>query len=135
MKTCSRCQTSKPLARYSPAPRNRDGLSSWCRDCANAANRRWRASNPGYLAAANDARRVIHEPRACIGCGIRFTPPRKDSRHCCSACRQLCRANSTPLLSETAAHHIATYHRRERWLLDAAPNLRQDAPKLRGQNP
>jgi len=40
MKTCSKCQISKPLDRYSKHTTSKDGLSYWCKDCFNGYLRR-----------------------------------------------------------------------------------------------
>jgi hypothetical protein len=44
-KSCARCGAVKPRAEFLSAPQKKDGLSSWCRSCHNAAVRRWRARN------------------------------------------------------------------------------------------
>ncbi|MEX2136218.1 MAG: hypothetical protein WEB29_04545 [Chloroflexota bacterium] len=81
---CSRCHEVKPRQRFSPNPRMGDGLSSWCRDCASAATRAWRAR---VRDTYNAARRVSYPPIECGGCGVTFTPRRTDSRYCCALCR------------------------------------------------
>lgn len=110
MARCTRCTRLRPLADFPPAKRKRNGRSSWCRDCATAATHAWRATNRDSI---NAARRVSYPAKECVGCGLTFTPHRIDSRHCCPACRDACRANGTPLLPTTAADHIATYHPKE----------------------
>jgi hypothetical protein len=108
-KRCASCHRVAPLQEFPPNPRTRDRRSSWCRTCATESTRRWRASNPDYVEAYNQARRVRHSPRSCVGCGLEFVPVRVDSRHCCSACRRHQRANSM-YSPESAAWHRATYH-------------------------
>jgi hypothetical protein len=58
-KRCRKCGEEKSASAF---PRNRrliDGLSSWCRECHNAATRRWRDENPEKVAEANERRRVV----------------------------------------------------------------------------
>ena len=38
-KTCTKCGEAKQPAEFPPNKRSRDGLSSWCRSCHNAARR------------------------------------------------------------------------------------------------
>jgi hypothetical protein len=42
VKRCVRCEQTKPLADFTRHKRTSDGLSSWCKDCHNAATREWR---------------------------------------------------------------------------------------------
>lgn len=60
MKTCSRCQASKPLTAFYKRPESPDGYRAQCKDCkyrskytgpteqARARAAAWRAKNPGY---------------------------------------------------------------------------------------
>lgn len=50
MKLCTRCRTRKPPADFRTNSRCRDGLSSWCRACHNAATREYRARVRAELA-------------------------------------------------------------------------------------
>ena len=45
-KRCSKCGELKPLDVFSPAKKNRDGRHCWCRACANAHFRLFRAERP-----------------------------------------------------------------------------------------
>lgn len=45
-KTCTRCETDKPLDDFSPHPTTSDGRASWCRPCAAAHNRERRRADP-----------------------------------------------------------------------------------------
>lgn len=59
----------------------RSGLSSWCRECANAASRDWRARNRDKIQASNLARRTTSAEgylRKCVVCGTEF---RRRTRH------------------------------------------------------
>jgi hypothetical protein len=74
-KWCPRCDKYLPAAAFSPFPGSSTGLSSWCRECAVAATREWRAANPEKIAAYNEARRLAYREahpllvRACSECG------------------------------------------------------------------
>ena len=57
VKTCTKCGETKQASEFRPG-RCRDGLSSWCSACHNAATRAWRERNPEYVAAYNERRRV-----------------------------------------------------------------------------
>jgi hypothetical protein len=54
---------------------------------AGEAARRWRELNPEAVEAYNQARRVSHEPRACVECGEQFRPNRADRLVCSDGCR------------------------------------------------
>jgi hypothetical protein len=41
-KTCRKCRKGKEASEFRRNPRMKDGLSSWCAECHNAANRRSR---------------------------------------------------------------------------------------------
>ena len=45
MKKCSRCGQEKPTSDYHKDNRNPDGLYGWCKDCARAKAREYRAKN------------------------------------------------------------------------------------------
>ena len=113
MTACARCGESKPRERFSPNPRMGDGLSSWCRDCASAATREWRARTPAYAKGYNAGRRVAHPTIACEGCGLRFRAPRRDSRFCCGACRDALRVNGHPKVGQWAELHHRMHEVRE----------------------
>ena len=86
-KRCSKCGKTGSSERFPPNPRTQDGLSSWCRECHNAAVRAWRERNPDKAASYNVARRVKHEPRPCLECGELFVPRRSDTQLCSDLCR------------------------------------------------
>lgn len=62
MKTCTRCQAIKPPEAFKPKKHLRDGLDSWCRDCANAANREWRRRYPAAVAAQKEIDLAKYDP-------------------------------------------------------------------------
>lgn len=45
MKTCKKCQQSKPLSSFSKNERYADGYVTWCKECHRAANQAWYAEN------------------------------------------------------------------------------------------
>jgi len=49
MKTCIRCKQQKSLDNYRKNAKNKDGLSSYCKVCADGFIKRWRESNPEKL--------------------------------------------------------------------------------------
>ena len=67
---CTRCGTTLPLDDFPANLRMRDGHSSWCRPCAAARTREWRA---GIRDEYNARRRVNREARPCDGCGLEIT--------------------------------------------------------------
>ena len=85
---CSRCSRDLRPAAFMPNARMRSGRSSWCRSCALAATRQWRARNRDAL---NAARRVHYPARPCAaGCGVVLSAPKRvDSIWCCAACRMM----------------------------------------------
>lgn len=48
MKWCYRCKDWKPLARFIPDQRNKDGYRGECRDCRNLKGKEWQKNNPEY---------------------------------------------------------------------------------------
>jgi 5-methylcytosine-specific restriction endonuclease McrA len=59
MKTCSKCNETKPLDRFSKNKRSKDGLQVHCKACAAA----WRAANRERKAATNAAWYVANRER------------------------------------------------------------------------
>ena len=45
MKTCKKCQQSKPLSSFSKNERYADGHVTWCKECHREANQAWYAKN------------------------------------------------------------------------------------------
>lgn len=120
MARCARCGSVLALDAFPPSKRKRNGRSSWCRDCATAANHAWRARNPEYLADYNAARRVSLSPVECASCGMTFSPRRRRSRFCCKACATSFRLYG-PRTAERAAHHVRTCHKRDPTMTDDTP--------------
>lgn len=54
-KTCTKCEESKPLERFGPSRRSRDGLNWWCKECMSAAQR---ASYRRHIESARERKRV-----------------------------------------------------------------------------
>lgn len=46
MKTCRKCKEAKPKSEFPGQPRMADGLSSWCKTCKYASQKKWREANP-----------------------------------------------------------------------------------------
>jgi hypothetical protein len=82
-KACEACGV--PLPPYSGRGRHR----KVCVPCArpSLAAKRWREANPRRVDGYNVARRIEHEPKACIKCGWTFTPNRRDRLYCCDGCK------------------------------------------------
>jgi hypothetical protein len=99
---CTRCGATLPLSEFPVNRRMRDGHSSWCRSCAVAATREWRAS---IRTEYNSRRHVHHEPRACVGCGLVYVPRRTDAHFCCLSCRVYHRQPDDPTAATWAAAH------------------------------
>lgn len=61
MKRCSKCGTHKPVSEFWRDSRRPDGRYQHCKPCAKDMQIRWRAANPGKVAATqrrnNDKRR------------------------------------------------------------------------------
>lgn len=45
-KTCTKCQSDKPLNQYTKYRKSKDGLSHWCKDCQVENQRKWVKRNP-----------------------------------------------------------------------------------------
>lgn len=48
-KRCPKCGETKSVDAFSKDARRPDGTQAYCKDCANARARAWRAAHPGYL--------------------------------------------------------------------------------------
>ena len=59
-KRCAKCGETKPVSEFRANRRMRDGVSSWCADCHNAARRRWRQEQRALALEGLEARRVAH---------------------------------------------------------------------------
>ena len=66
-KRCRDCDGVKPLEQFSPAKKNRDGRTSYCRDCL-------RLRHAGYRTAARDGRPSTWERRAAAPPGTKWCP-------------------------------------------------------------
>jgi hypothetical protein len=73
MKTCSKCLQSKEPSAFQKQSRAKDGLKSWCKECAKKANQdryqklkpqilenvlNWQQKNPDRVAAAKEKYRA-----------------------------------------------------------------------------
>jgi hypothetical protein len=92
-KRCGHCQAFLPVEsfRVEPCqskfdPWRKWKLSSWCRPCMVEASRRWRAENPEYERAYNEARRTPPAKLECSECGVRFEG-RRGRLVCSRRCR------------------------------------------------
>lgn len=65
VKTCRRCDEPKPLEAFPRNARTRDGRSSWCADCHNAAKRGYRRQRrvDALLAEAAEYERVAERDK------------------------------------------------------------------------
>lgn len=54
-KHCTKCGTVQPIAAFSKDRSRKDGLSLWCKPCANASSKGWAKANPDKKAAGNRA--------------------------------------------------------------------------------
>ncbi|GAA2442994.1 hypothetical protein GCM10010388_35400 [Streptomyces mauvecolor] len=45
MKTCPRCEHTKPHTNFNRSALHRDGFQTWCRECFRDYNREWGARN------------------------------------------------------------------------------------------
>jgi predicted Zn-ribbon and HTH transcriptional regulator len=79
VKRCRRCGAVKPREEFAKRVRLRDGRSSWCRDCKNAATRAWRAKVRDRY---NAARRIGPFPKLCLGCGEEFDARVRQQTRC-----------------------------------------------------
>ena len=57
MKTCSKCQTSKPTTEFNKTKTNKDGLSYLCRDCNRDSSKAYRERNHKRYYANQKAKR------------------------------------------------------------------------------
>lgn len=57
LRQCTHCLVSQPPSSFSPNPRRRDGLQSWCTSC-HADNIRERRREPGFRERERAAKRA-----------------------------------------------------------------------------
>lgn len=62
LKRCSKCQTEKPREAFHKAPKRKDGLYPYCRDCKNAWKREYRKANPEKMRQADRAKHARRSP-------------------------------------------------------------------------
>jgi hypothetical protein len=92
-KRCARCQTIKPASEFRPNQKLQTGLHSWCRSCAAARTREWRAAHPDYMEAEKAKRRDAYRKSnqlpelVCSECGSTFRA-RPNKLTCSDACRR-----------------------------------------------
>ena len=81
LKTCSRCEESKPETseHFTPRKRCRNGLSRWCKPCEAAYAREWRAQNPEKSSAAARLR-YAKDPDKHKGHGRRYNKRHPERR-------------------------------------------------------
>ena len=51
MKTCSKCQTSKPLAQFCVRRSALDGRDGWCQECKKQATTNWRKTHTKHISS------------------------------------------------------------------------------------
>ena len=79
MKTCKRCQQSKPNAEFRADPRYRDGLGSWCAQCHRERNSEWARENRERLKVKSAAWRAANPEKAAqvaLRCSRKFAEKR-----------------------------------------------------------
>lgn len=60
MKTCTKCEKSKPIIEYAKHVRYRDGHLTWCKACVSLNKKRWKLKNKDYL--REDNRKYMKSP-------------------------------------------------------------------------
>ncbi len=63
-RVCARCKRWRPAGLFSPNPKLRCGLNSWCRECSNQSAEAWRKRNPGYERMDVERKRTHVDPIA-----------------------------------------------------------------------
>ena len=93
-KRCGRCRGWLSFEAFRPDSRSANGWSSYCNDCAAAADREWRERHSGYVDAYNERRRLEYaeqqreaRQRTCSECGEGFTG-RPNRCTCSPECRR-----------------------------------------------
>lgn len=64
MKTCSRCQTEKPLESFHKRSARKSGYASHCKDCDSLRTKVWREDNPEKAAARFTRWKLANPERA-----------------------------------------------------------------------
>lgn len=79
-KTCPRCTTEKPRAEFGANSARSDGLQTYCKDCTNAYNSQYYATNEKLRLRTKDKNRKTYarnreyifqflSTRSCVDCG------------------------------------------------------------------
>jgi hypothetical protein len=79
-KRCGRCGKTKPASEFSPYLKSRDGLFSWCRDCARESGRRYREANRAEM-RERDRERYHADPEAARDRVRKYREANRDAIH------------------------------------------------------
>jgi 5-methylcytosine-specific restriction endonuclease McrA len=135
MAWCTACNTAKPTTAFEAHPRKRNGLSSWCKHCAQEQTKEWRARNRETLkgrrrakyeanpeierqrvkqSATYQAARANHpfETRHCVGCLVEFTSNIPRRKYCDPSCFWRSRRQTYPRPSKALRQRILA---RDNW--------------------
>jgi hypothetical protein len=68
MKTCSRCNSDKPLGSFGANKRARDGLQAMCKECKREYQRIWRAEHKDKVRGHNSSYYIAHRTGVLTRC-------------------------------------------------------------------
>ena len=117
MKTCKKCNQSKPFSAFPPNERYAGGYGTWCKECHRLANREWylsnaeankaraaawRRDNPDAVAAINKRHKDANKVRLAQ-IHADWAAANKDKRRATSAKRKAARLRATPAWADMRA--------------------------------
>lgn len=142
-KKCPKCSEEKNVSEFARKKANKDGLSTWCRQCASIASKKL----IDYRREVNATGTAIPESKICKVCGIdksssEFHKNRcfKDGlHHTCSECQNSINrvdyANNTDEIRRKASEYRSRNPEiAKKWALNNADYLREWGKKYRENN-
>lgn len=76
MKTCNKCQISKPLSAFGKNKQHKDGLHSYCKDCYKAINANYKLKKAYGVTTEQKNHLIALQNNACAICEIELNNPK-----------------------------------------------------------
>jgi len=142
MKTCTKCLEEKESTEFYRAPRNKDGLGCYCKDCDKERSKNWKRNNPEkeresrrrwrrtHLEQARQSRRRWYENNLEKAREYERRWQRNNPEKRKEAIREYKRANPEKIKAINAANHAIKTGK-----LTKTPCIICQNPKVEGHHP